>query len=138
MVYNKRYEESEQTFRFMFENERDEYFGVRLSIKKDEGCINFVDKDKNEVFVNKIAKNIREVILKNSNLANIKFHSGSDWWFEGYFNLYDCKNNPLKYFKENYEKVIKVNEWLKEQEFDNPNSEIAKLAKEVKDYQIDS
>lgn len=136
VVYNKRYEESEQTFRFMFENERDEYFGVRLSIRKDNGgCINFVDK--NEVFVNKIAKNIREMILKNSNLANIKF-CDDDWWLEGRFNLYDCKNNPLKYFKENYEKVIKVNEWLKEQEFDNPNSQIAKLAKEVKDYQIDS
>ncbi len=135
MVYNKRYEESGQTFRFMFENEKDKSFGVRLSIKKDEGCINFVDK--NEVFVNKIAKNIREMILKNSNLANIKF-CDDDWWLEGWFNLYDCKNNPLKYFKENYEKVIKVNEWLKEQEFNNPNSQIAKLAKEVKDYQIDS
>lgn len=138
VVYNKRYEESEQTFRFMFENEKDKSFGVRLSIRKDNGgCINFVDKDKNEVFVNKIAKNIREMILKNSNLANIKF-CDDDWWLEGRFNLYDCKNNPLKYFKENYEKVIKVNEWLKEQEFDSLNSEIAKLAKEVKDYQIDS
>lgn len=137
VVYNKQYEESKQTFRFMFENEKDKSFGIRLSIRKDNGgCINFVDK--NEVFVNKIAKNIREMILKNSNLANIKF-CDDNWWFEGgYFNLYDRKNNPLKYFKENYEKVIKVNEWLKEQEFDNPNSEIAKLAKEVKDYQIDS
>ena len=135
VVYNKQYEESKQTFRYMFENEKDKDFGVRLSIRKDGGCINFVDK--NGVFVNKIAKSIKEVILKY-NLANIKFHSGSDWWFEGYFNLYDCKNNPLKYFKENYEKVNEINEWLKEQEFDNPDSEIAKLAKEVKDYQIDS
>lgn len=135
VVYNKRYEESEQTFRYMFENEKGKVFGVRASIRKYGECINFIEKSGN--FTGGIVKNVREVILKNSNLANIKI-SNAGWWFEGWFILCDCKNNPLKYFKENYEKVIKVNEWLKEQEFDNPNSEIAKLAKEVKDYQIDS
>lgn len=135
VVYNKRYEESEQTFRYMFENEKGKDFGVRLSIRKDGECINFVDKSGN--FAGGIVKNVGEVILKNSNLANIKIRNDG-WWFEDWFNLYDYKNNPLKYFKENYNKVIKVNEWLKEQEFNNPDSEIAKLAKEVKDYQIDS
>lgn len=135
VIYNKRYEESKQTFRYMFENEKDKSFGVRLSIRKNGDCINFVDKDGK--FETEIAKKIKEAILK-SNFANIKFHSSSHGWFEGWFNLYDYKNNPLKYFKENYNKVIKVNEWLKEQEFNNPNSEIAKLAKEVKDYQMDS
>lgn len=135
VVYNKRYEDSKQTFRYMFENEKDKDFGVRLSVRKDGECINFIEKSGN--FTGGIVKNVREVILKNSNLTNIKIRNDG-WWFEGRFNLYDYKNNPLKYFKENYEKVIKVNEWLKEQEFNNPNSEIAKLAKEVKDYQIDS
>lgn len=52
---------------------------------------------------------------------------------------WNCKVKNFKdYFLKNYEKVNEVNEWLKEQEFNNPNSEIAKLAKEVKDYQIDS
>lgn len=134
VVYNKRYEESEQTFRYMFENEKGKDFGVRLSIRKDGECINFVDKSGN--FTGGIVKNVREVILKNSNLANIKIRNDG-WWFEDWFNLYDYKNNPLKYFKENYEKVIKVNDWLKEQEFDKPDSEIAKFAKEVKDYQMD-
>lgn len=60
-------------------------------------------------------------------------------WLKGWAsNDYSKMKNFKDYFLKNYEKVNKVNEWLKEQEFNNPNSEIAKLAKEVKDYQIDS
>lgn len=136
VVYNKRYEESEQTFRYMFESELSTCFGVRLAMRKSDDYINFVDIGEHPKFADKIAKNIREVIFKNSNLANIKFCK-NDWWFYGWLNFEDF--TPLRdYFLENYEKVNKVNEWLKEQEFNNPNSEIAKLAKEVKDYQIDS
>lgn len=62
-------------------------------------------------------------------------------WLKGWVSYtFDyCKIKNFKdYFVKNYEIVNEINEWLKEQEFDRPNSEIAKLAKEVKDYQIDS
>lgn len=53
-------------------------------------------------------------------------------WFK-YWVSYtnDCCEikNCKDYFLKNYEKVNEINEWLKEQEFNNPNSEIAKLCK---------
>lgn len=51
-------------------------------------------------------------------------------WLKGWASNDYCKIKNFKdYFLENYEKVNEINEWLKEQEFNNQNSEIAKFAK---------
>ncbi|MGX3044026.1 PDDEXK-like family protein [Helicobacter sp. T3_23-1056] len=129
VVYNEKYEESKQTFRFMFEAEQGVCFGVRLNIRKDNNNINFVDK----YYSGKKVKELHDNFLRKE-FPNIKFDNYG--WFEGW--LGSKKIGSFKdYFLDNYQKVNEINEWLKEQEKDK-NSDIAKLAKEIKDYKIES
>ncbi len=123
-IYNDKYEN--QAFRYMFENEKSEYFGVRLSIRKSDDCINFVSKGNND----EIPTKIKELLRDEFNFID---DSG---WFNGWFDLWDCRHNlnSIKdYFLKTYKKVIEVNEYLKNEE-NIKNSKIAKLAQEVKNF----
>lgn len=128
VVYNEKYEESKQTFRFMFDAEKGNQFGVRLSIRKD--ChINFLDEP-----VGSTAEKLHEFLT--AKFGNIM---SSDWWLKDSL-VFDNINNIdsfKDYFLDNYQKVNEINEWLQEQENDK-NSDIAKLAKEIKDYKKES
>lgn len=130
VIYNDKYEN--QTFRYMFENEKDESFGARLSIRKSNDCINFVLNDKNDDYANEVATKIKNFLPNEFN-----FIANNGWWFNDYFSLWDnfqpnC-NLIRDYFLKTYKKVIEVNEYLKNEE-NIKNSKIAKLAQEVKNF----
>ena len=121
-IFNTLYEQ--QFFRYKFVLGRisgSKIFGVRLyqeNLPKEKG-------------------NLPQEISKHP-YADTKLEGR---WLKGWesYTFDYCKVKNFKdYFLKNYEKVNEINEWLKEQEFNNPDSEIAKLAKEVKDYQMDS
>lgn len=87
--------------------------------------------------ISKYNDNIPKEIIEHQDTDlnnNLKGRWLKDWASNDYSKIKNFKD----YFLKNYKKVNEINEWLKEQEFNNPDSEIAKLAKEVKDYQIDS
>lgn len=122
-IFNTLYEQ--QFFRYKFVLDR---FANKYSKGKVLG-VKLYGKSTQE----RIPKEIREHKDANNEGRWLKH------WVTFDYNSGEIKNFKVKdFFKNNYKKVNKINEWLKEQEFNNPNSEIAKLAKEVKDYQIDS
>lgn len=121
VIYNEKYEESKQTFRFMFDGEKGGYFCVRLSIRKGD-YINFVDES--NVVGEKVAK-LRNFLPENFS----KIINNSGWWFKDW--LYSKDLVSFGYFLDNYQKVNEINEWLKKQE-STQGSDIAKLAEEIK------
>ena len=122
-IFNTLYEK--QFFRYKFVLDR---FANKYSKGKVLG-VKLYGKSTQE----RIPKEIREHKDANNEGRWLKH------WVTFDYNSGEIKNFKVKdFFKNNYKKVNEINEWLKEQEFNNPDSEIAKLAKEVKDYQMDS
>lgn len=122
-IFNTLYEQ--QFFRYKFVLDR---FANKYSKGKVLG-VKLYGKSTQE----RIPKAIREHKDANNEGRWLKH------WVTFDYNSGEIKNFKVKdFFKNNYKRVNEINDWLKEQEFDKPDSEIAKFAKEVKDYQMDS
>ncbi len=127
IVYNENYEK--QTFRFIFALENGCFWaGVRMFIKHPE-YNNFVDK-KSPCFADEIAEKLAKIL--HSKMPQIKLKT--EWWLKGDEDAYEnAEFSFMEYFLHTYKEVVEVNEFLKNEE-NKSNSDIAKLAQEVKNF----
>lgn len=123
---------SKQTFKYVLTLENIENTkNTRVNHK-----IGFRIYDKKGAINDKIVKDLKEIIEKspNENIKNIKLNQWG-WWLANERGVADCvdlSNETLEeYFERLYKKVERLNDFLSNEE-KNPNSEIYKLAKEVK------
>lgn len=131
IVYNENYEK--QTFRFIFALEGNYVWagaGARMFIKHPK-YNNFVDKTP-PCFADEIAKKLAEIL--RSKMPQIKLKT--EWWLKDDESIYEnAEFSFVEYFLHTYKQVVEVNEFLKNEE-NNPKSELAKLAQEVKKFEV--
>ena len=130
IVYNENYEK--QTFRFIFVV-KDIYTwgGARMFIKHPK-YNNFVDK-KSPCFADEIAKKLAEIL--RSKMPQIELND-NEWWLKDDEDAYEnAEFSFMEYFLHTYKEVVEVNEFLKNEE-NKSNSELAKLAQEVKKFKV--